>query len=91
MLRLRGQWVKVKALINGGSQINLLSRCVLPEEEFYDAKHTRALEKYWGNMQSYKKKQYLIKAINEWGQAKRQLISFNVTKDQKRIALLKLS
>jgi hypothetical protein len=40
MLRLKGQWVKVKALIDGGSQINLLSRCVLLEEEFYDVEHT---------------------------------------------------
>jgi hypothetical protein len=41
-------------------------------------------------MQSYRKKQCLMKAIDQWGQAKRQLISFNVTKDQKRIALLGL-
>jgi hypothetical protein len=90
MLRLKGQWVKVKALINGGSQTNLLPRCVLPEEESYDAEHTRALKEYWGNMQSCRKKQYLIKAVNEWNQAKRQLTSFDVTKDQERIALLKL-
>jgi hypothetical protein len=65
MLRLKGQWVKVKALIDDGSQTNLLSRCVLPEEEFYDAEHTRALEEYWGSVQSCGKKQCLMKAINE--------------------------
>jgi hypothetical protein len=65
MLRLKGQWVKIKALINGGSQINLLFYCVLPEEKFYDAEHTQALEKYWSSMQNYGKKQYLIKAVDE--------------------------
>jgi hypothetical protein len=65
MLRLKKQWVKIKALIDGGSQINLLPRCVLPKERFYDAEHTRALEEYWGNMQNCGKKQCLMKAINE--------------------------
>jgi hypothetical protein len=81
MLRLKGQWVKVKALINGGSQINLLLYCVMPEEKSYDAEHTRALEGYWGSMQSCGKKHYLMEAVDEWGQAKRQLTSFDVTKD----------
>jgi hypothetical protein len=65
MLRLKEQWVKVKALINDGSQINLLFRCVLPEEESYDAEYIRALKGYWGSMQNYGKKQYLIKTVNE--------------------------
>jgi hypothetical protein len=65
MLQLREQWVKVKALIDGGSQTNLLFCCVLLEEEFYDAEHIRALEEYWGSMQSYGKKQFLMEAVNE--------------------------
>jgi hypothetical protein len=65
MLRLKGQWVKVKALINGGSQTNLLPRCVLPKEKSYDAEHTRALKGYWGSMQNYGKKQCLMEAVNE--------------------------
>jgi hypothetical protein len=77
-------------LIDNGSQINLLSRCVVSKEEFYDAEHTRALKGYWSNVQSCGKKQCLMEAVNEWGQAKRQLTSFNVTKDQERITLLGL-
>jgi hypothetical protein len=81
MLRLRGQWVKVKALINGGSQTNLLPCCVLLKKRFYDAEHTRALEEYWSSVQNCGKKQCLMEAINEWGQTKRQLTSFDITKD----------
>jgi hypothetical protein len=65
MLRLKGQWVKVKALINGGSQTNLLFRCVLPKGEFYNAEHIRALEEYWGNVQNCGKKQCLMEAVDE--------------------------
>jgi hypothetical protein len=65
MLQLKEQWVKIKALINGGSQTNLLFRCVLPKKESYNAEYTRALKEYWGNMQSCGKKQCLIKVVNE--------------------------
>jgi transposase InsO family protein len=77
-IRGGGKWERRKAIVDGGSQVNLLPRSLLSTGEVIEGKPLR-MEGVFGTMvQSLGQKESLIEVEDDWKIKKRQVVSWEV-------------